>query len=164
MEALKKLINNKYFVLVSRVVLGGVFVLAGGAKLMEPIADFIAIGRSWDIIPDPLLTWYMTALPWVEVIFGLLLIIGAFVRFSSVVISLSTVSFIIGIVVNMTRGRTLEDCGCFGDALHFGDTFGQLLWRDLVLLALAIVLIITSQKWLSVDGWFSKSKNLLNSQ
>lgn len=156
MQQILKLLNNKYLVVVCRVVLGGIFIFAGISKIIEPIAEFIALGRSWDIIPDPLLTWYMTLLPWVELIFGIMLILGLFTRLSAVVIGLTILSFIIAITINMVRGRTLEDCGCFGSALHFGDTFAQLLWRDLILMAMALVLTFTRQTWLSIDGYFKK--------
>lgn len=157
MEKIRTLINNKYLVVVSRLVVGGVFVFAGVTKIMEPIEDFIAIARGWDIVPDPLLTWYITALPWVEITFGMLLILGAFLRISSSIIGLTIVSFLIGIIVNMIRGRTLDECGCFGGGFEFGDTFSQLLWRDLFLMAVTLILIFTRQTWLSVDNYFKKS-------
>lgn len=156
MQQIQKLLNNKYLIIVCRVVVGGIFILAGVSKLIEPIAEFIALGRSWDIIPDPLLTWYMTMLPWVELVFGIMLILGLFTRVSAAVIGLTILSFIIAITINMVRGRTLEDCGCFGSTLHFGDTFAQLLWRDLVLMAMALILTFTRQTWLSLDEYFKK--------
>jgi uncharacterized membrane protein YphA (DoxX/SURF4 family) len=157
MQQIQKLLNNKYLVVACRVIVGGIFVLAGITKLLEPIEEFIAIGRSWDIVPDPLLTWYMTLLPWVEVVFGILLLVGLFTRISAAVIALTILSFIIGITVNMMRGRTLEECGCFGGALDFGDSFQQLLWRDLVLMGMTLVLMCTKQTWLSLDKYFQKS-------
>ncbi len=157
MQKLQTLLNNKYLVIICRVVVGGIFILAGASKLVEPIAEFIAIGRSWDIIPDPLLTWYMTLLPWVELIFGIMLIVGIFTRVSAWVIFLCLLSFIIAISINMVRGRTLQDCGCFGSALHFGDTFAKILWRDFVLMAMTLILMFSRQTWLSLDKYFQKS-------
>lgn len=157
MQKLKTLLNNKYLVVVCRVVVGGIFILAGASKLVEPIAEFIAIGRSWDIIPDPFLTWYMTLLPWVELVFGIMLIAGLFTRISATVICLCLISFIIAITMNMARGRTLQDCGCFGSALHFGTSFAQILWRDFVLMAMTLILMFTRQTWLSLDKYFQKS-------
>lgn len=148
-----RLVRNRYVIALSRLVVGGIFVLAGIAKLMEPIEDFITIGRQWDILPDPLLTWYVIALPWVELVFGILLILGVFTRISAAVLSLTLVSFIIAIVINMVRGRTLNECGCFGSILHFGSTFGQMLWRDAVLLLLSALAMQVKQPWLSVDRW-----------
>ena len=154
MKNLKKLLQNKYLVFVSRILVGGIFTYAGIIKLSEPIEDFISIGHQWDIIGDPMLTWFITALPWVELVFGVMLIIGAFTRVSSAVIGLMMVSFLIAIGINMARGRTLEDCGCFGSAFHFGDTFAQLLWRDVVLMILTLIALFAKESWLSVDGYF----------
>ena len=142
--------------MVARLSVGGVFAAAGGIKLTEPIEDFIAIGHQWEILPDPFLTWYITALPWAEFIFGIMLIVGAFTRISAGMIALMTLSFVIGIVVNMARGKTLDDCGCFGGSFHFGDTFPQLLWRDLVIMALSVSMMFTRKVHWSVDSWLKK--------
>lgn len=155
MNKLTQLINNQYVTVVSRLVVGGIFTYAGVIKVIEPIEDFIAIAHQWNIIPDPFLTWFITLLPWVELVFGVLLIIGAFTRVSAGVIGLTLLSFIIAILINMARGRTLEDCGCFGTAFEFGDTFGQLLFRDIILMILTLGLMYAKQTWLSVDALFT---------
>lgn len=152
---LRTLVDHKLLNVVARVSVGGIFLVAGVIKLFEPIEDFIAIGRSWNIVPDPLLTWYMTALPWVEVVFGLAILVGVFTRVSAVITSLTLLSFLIGIVVNMMRGRTLGECGCFGGAFEFGDSFEQLLVRDLVLMAFSLVLVFSRQTWLTIDRWLN---------
>lgn len=148
----------KYAVFGSRIVVAAVFIGAGVIKLIEPVEEFIAIAREWNIIGEPFLTWYITLLPWVEVIFGIMLLVGLYKKISSSVIGLSLISFIIGIVTNMARGKTLEECGCFGSAFEFGDTFGQLLWRDLILLAMVVLIFLSKSDWLSLDGYFKKKK------
>ena len=150
---LLQFLRNKYLLVISRLIVGGVFVLAGGLKLFEPIEDFIAIARSWDILPEALIAWYIIPLPWVELIFGIFLIVGVFTRFGAGVIALSLASFIIAMLINMGRGRTLDECGCFGSVLHFGSTFPQMLWRDAGLLLLSLLIMQVKQPWLSIDRW-----------
>lgn len=148
-------LRHKYTIAVSRLLVGGVFVLAGSTKLLEPIEDFISLAHSWNILPEPFVTWYIVPLPWVELIFGILLILGVFTRISAGVLALTLISFIIAISMNMARGRTLDECGCFGNVFHFGSTFSELLWRDAVLLGLSLIILQVKQPWLSVDRWLN---------
>ena len=59
---LRSIIDNRYLVIICRLLVGGIFVTSGIIKLIEPIEEFIAIGRQWDIISDPWLTWFITLL------------------------------------------------------------------------------------------------------
>lgn len=159
MQRIQQLINNPIVITVCRVMVGGIFIFAGLLKLLEPIEEFIAIGRSWDIISDPLLTWYMTALPWVEFIAGVFVLTGFQRKIGASLIALMLVSFLIAIGINMGRGRTLEDCGCFGGALEFGTTFAEIFWRDIVLLLGTVVLILAKPKaWLELDRLLDKKR------
>ncbi len=134
---------RKFGPFVCRGIVGSVFIVAGVLKIIQPIDAFIAIGRQWNILPDPFLTWYIMALVWVEVITGLFLVLGLFTRFSAGVIALCLLSFVIGIIVNMVRGRTLGECGCFGGAFDFGKSFVELLVRDLILMGLTSIVIFS---------------------
>lgn len=157
MNKLRTVLAHRYTGLSCRVIVGGVFIAAGLLKLSQPLDSFIEIGRQWNIIPDPFLTWYITALVWVELVFGLFLVLGLFTRFSASVIGLCLLSFMIGIVVNMIRGRTLGECGCFGGAFDFGKTFEELLLRDIALMAFTLILVFSKKSWLSLDNYLHKS-------
>lgn len=153
MNKLKALFQQGYIGILLRIIVGGVFIAAGLLKITEPIDSFIQIGRLWNILPDPWLTWYIMALPWVELIFGIFLVLGLFTRVSAGIIALCLLSFIIGIVINMIRGRTLGECGCFGGAFDFGKSFEQLLFRDLILMVFTLVIMCTKRTWLSLDNY-----------
>lgn len=156
-QILKNFVSHRYVGIVCRLIVGGVFIAAGMLKITEPIESFIEIGRLWNIIPDPFLTWFMTALPWVELIFGVFVVLGMFTRFSASIIALCLLSFMIGIVVNMIRGRTLGECGCFGGAFDFGKSFTELLVRDVILMLFTLVIVFTKKTWLSLDNYLRKS-------
>lgn len=152
MQRLTQLINNPVLGIICRVIVGGIFVFAGLLKLLQPIEEFIAIGRSWNIIADPWLTWYMTSLPWIEFISGMFVLTGFQRRLGASIIAVLLLSFLIAIGINLGRGRTLEDCGCFGGALEFGSTFSEIFWRDIMLLFGSLILILTKTKaWLELD-------------
>lgn len=98
--------------LVARLVLGAVFLVAGGLKVTTPEALAKAT-QAYQLLPHDVAGYVGYALPIIEVILGLLLILGLFTRISAVISSLLLVAFIIGIAQAWARGLTI-DCGCFG--------------------------------------------------
>lgn len=98
--------------LVARLVLGAVFLVAGGLKVTTPEALAKAT-QAYQLLPHDVAAYVGYALPIIEVILGLLLILGLFTRISAVISSLLLVAFIIGIAQAWARGLTI-DCGCFG--------------------------------------------------
>lgn len=89
--------------LLNRVALGVLFVLAGIRKLiptaeanvLDKMNGFAAKVASDAPLPEILGKAYGYALPWTEVVVGLLLLIGVLTRLSAVLIGLMLVSFII---------------------------------------------------------------------
>ncbi len=148
---------NKYIVFVLRILLGLIFILAGLSKTTAPIAEFIGLARQWNILPEPWITIYAFTLPWVELIAGTLLLVGAWPRINAGLISLMLLSFIIAISINLSRGFSLENCGCFGGWLQLGESMQDLLWRDSVMLLGSVwVMLNTKPLWLSVQSWLKK--------
>ena len=150
---------NKYLLFVLRIGLGAIFLLAGLSKTTAPIAEFVGLARQWNILPEPWVVIYATILPWVELVAGTLLIVGAWPRFNAGLIALMLVSFLIAITINLVRDVEIENCGCFGSWINLGETFQDLLWRDsLMLLASLWVMWAPKPLWLSVESWLTKSK------
>ena len=103
-------------VVVLRVLLGGIFVYAGYVKLIEPWQLFAAGIADYDVVPISVAKIVARTLPWVEVLLGLLLIVGRwFLRTSSLSISLLLVVFFSLIVRAFIGGKDIS-CGCFGGA------------------------------------------------
>jgi uncharacterized membrane protein YphA (DoxX/SURF4 family) len=147
---------NKYLVFVLRIGLAAIFILAGLSKTTAPIAEFIGMAKQWNILPDPWVTIYAVTLPWVELIAGLLLLVGLWPRFNASLIALMLLSFLIAISINLARGVSIENCGCFGSWLNLGESFGELLWRDAILFLASIWLIFAPKPlWLSAERWLT---------
>jgi uncharacterized membrane protein YphA (DoxX/SURF4 family) len=98
--------------LVARLVLGTVFLVAGGLKVTTP-ESLAKATQAYQVLPHDLAAYVGYALPTIEVILGLLLLLGLFTRISAVLTSLMLVAFIAGIAQAWARGLTI-DCGCFG--------------------------------------------------
>jgi putative oxidoreductase len=102
------------FTLMLRLLMGGVFLVAGVLKVLDP-AHFAA-----DIDHYRLLSYFAVAplalyLPWLEIICGLAVITGAARRSALVLLLAMTVVFIAAIASAWMRGLDIR-CGCFGAA------------------------------------------------
>jgi uncharacterized membrane protein YphA (DoxX/SURF4 family) len=98
--------------LVARLIVGVVLIWAGAAKVTSPALSARAV-RAFQILPYDFAGYVGYALPVVEILVGILLVIGLFTRLSATVGVLLMLAFIIGIASAWVRGLSI-DCGCFG--------------------------------------------------
>jgi uncharacterized membrane protein YphA (DoxX/SURF4 family) len=143
-----------WFGLVARLVLGGVWVVAGALK----IGDLAASGRAvvaYRLLPYPVATSVGAVLPFLEIALGLLLIAGLATRLAAIVSAVLLVSYIVGIGSVWARGIRI-DCGCFGSGgdllanqqpTYFSETI-----RDIALLLAAGFLAVRPRTKLSLDA------------
>lgn len=103
---------SSYVGVVARLVVGGVWVVAGLLKLPDPAENVRAV-RAYQLLPEGVVPTVGYALPIVEVLIGVCLIIGLLTRVSAVLSGLLLVAFIVGIASAWARGLEIE-CGCFG--------------------------------------------------
>ncbi|MEP6471806.1 MAG: MauE/DoxX family redox-associated membrane protein [Acidobacteriota bacterium] len=135
-----------------QIALGAVFVAAALPKIMDPPA-FAHMIYNYRLVPGGLVNGLALVMPWIELVVGILLIVGAWRREAAVVATLLLLVFLGAIGWNLARGHAI-DCGCF-DVRSAGKTPGELLsdmkWvlvRDVGLLMLAAqVLLATSPQF-----------------
>lgn len=131
--------------LAARLVLAGVWLVASLLKLPYLEESVLAV-RGYQILPYDAAVVVGYLLPVAELILGLLLLIGLFIRPAAVLSGLILIAFIIGIAQAWARGLSI-DCGCFGGGgqIALEEAQARYPWdlaRDVGLLALA--------GWLSV--------------
>lgn len=150
-----KIFRNRYLSFAFRLALGITFIVSGIGKLSAG-SVFVDEVAEFDLLPDILNGVYGTALPWVEIIVGALLILGLVLRFASAVGILTTLSFIIANSVVLYRGLDLE-CGCFGDlaVLHTRDA----LVIDFVFLLMAFQILVHRGDFLSLGSRIFRGKH-----
>lgn len=127
--------------LLSRLVLGGVLLVAGGLKIGNLPKSAMAV-RSYEMLPIPVANFLGYTLPWIEIGMGLLLIVGVAVKISGALGALTMLAFIIAIAQAWARGLSI-DCGCFGGggAIDPEDTkYPQKLLENIGLMSLGIFL------------------------
>ncbi|PKW28383.1 MauE/DoxX family redox-associated membrane protein [Phycicoccus duodecadis] len=104
--------------LLARLFLGIVLIVAGIAKVGRPLTAQRAV-QAYEIMPMGLAGYVGLALPFLEIVLGILLVLGLFTRPVAIVSTLLMVAFVIGISQAWARGLTI-DCGCFGGGGQVG--------------------------------------------
>jgi uncharacterized membrane protein YphA (DoxX/SURF4 family) len=125
----------------ARLVLGGVFVVAGALKIPDPAAAVRAV-RAYQLLPESLVAPVAFGLPVLEIAVGLALLAGVYVRTAAIASAVLLVVFLFGVGSAWARGLQI-DCGCFsgGGPVAAGETAYPLeVSRDIALLFIALAL------------------------
>lgn len=99
--------------LVLRIALGAVFAYAAYVKLKDPWALFAMNIESYKVLPLWAVELTARALPWLELLLGVLLIVGFLRRISTTAASLMLALFFSLIIRAWAKGMEIN-CGCFG--------------------------------------------------
>lgn len=138
--------------LLARVVLGAVLVWAGAAKIGSPLTAQRAV-QAYEILPMDLAGAVGLALPFVEVVLGVLLLVGLFTRPVAAVSTVLMAAFVLGIAQAWARGLTI-DCGCFGGGGQVGadeTRYPQEIARDLAFAAAGTWLVVRPRSLAALD-------------
>jgi uncharacterized membrane protein YphA (DoxX/SURF4 family) len=114
--------------------LGGIFIYAGGTKLLEP-EIFAVLIEAYGFVPEGLLMPVAIGLPFLEVIAGFGLLFD--IRGSLALITGLLVLFMVVLGYGIWMGLDV-DCGCFGPEDPEAEAFHGLrlsLFRDLVMMS-----------------------------
>ena len=141
--------------LVLRLLLGAVFVYASLDKIWDPAA-FAKIVYQWQVVGPVASNLVAVTLPWVELLAGLLLIVGVWKRESALVVALMLVVFIVAAGTVMARGIDVENCGCVSVAKASAPSGWPPAWtkgvgwflvsRNLVFLGAALALVFVTAR------------------
>jgi uncharacterized membrane protein YphA (DoxX/SURF4 family) len=157
-KRIEPVILHRYVTLFSRIVLGGIFVFAGAAKIPRIVptngASFYQEIMQYQILQHQLATAMAYTLPPLEIIIGILLIFGVLLKTSSALSGLITLSFIIAKVSALARGLHINICGCFGSLVPLLST--QTLALDFVMLALALQIFFHRKDILAFGPWIKR--------
>jgi uncharacterized membrane protein YphA (DoxX/SURF4 family) len=125
-----------------RLLLGAVWLVAGASKITDLDASVRAV-RAYRLLPETAAQVVGAGLPVVELLLGVLLVVGAGVRAAAAVSAVLMLAFVVGIASAWARGLRI-DCGCFGSGGELGagqdPTYGLELARDAALLVVAVLL------------------------
>jgi uncharacterized membrane protein YphA (DoxX/SURF4 family) len=132
----------KIIQIVLRVALGLIFIYAGWVKLQDPWQLFAAGVASYELLPMWAVTFVARTLPWFEILLGVVLISGFFMRISSTTVAVLLGVFFSLIVRAYLQGKEIN-CGCFGG----NEPISPLtMLRDGSMLAGAVVLCVMAYR------------------
>ncbi|MBB2890890.1 MauE/DoxX family redox-associated membrane protein [Flexivirga oryzae] len=137
--------------LAARLILGVTYLVAGILKARQLEVTQMDT-RAFRILPYDLANIWGAVMPFVEIIFGLLLIAGLMTRMTAVLGGLLMIAFIIGISSVWARGIVIQ-CGCFGNSGKLPTTAAYKwdILRDVGLLLCAAWLVVWPRTRLSAD-------------
>jgi len=120
-----------------RLVLGGIFILAGVPKILHPAAFAEAL-YNYQILPNIFVNIVAIVMPWVEVVVGGLLVAGVWMEGAILIYNFLVIAFSCALAFNLSRGLDIN-CGCFsptgGDVINMGT-----ILRDVLILCLSLYL------------------------
>jgi uncharacterized membrane protein YphA (DoxX/SURF4 family) len=99
-----------YIVVLIRFIVGGVFIVASYDKILDP-ENFAREISNYHVIPFGLENTIAIILPWVELLIGIGLIGGVFVKANSILTGTLLLIFNVLVFQAMVRGFNIE-CGC----------------------------------------------------
>jgi uncharacterized membrane protein YphA (DoxX/SURF4 family) len=94
-----------------QIALGVFFVAAALPKVVDPPA-FAHMVYNYRLVPGAFVNLMALAMPWLELLAGLALILGIWTRTSAATVGALLLVFTVAISVNLARGNAI-DCGCF---------------------------------------------------
>ncbi len=136
------MICHKTVLWVFRLVVGGVFIWAGLLKILGPL-EFAQDIANYRVFSRDISFVIAIVLPWIEILCGVLVILGIFRTTSSLVLSGLLVAFLVLITATILRRIDVE-CGCFGSLGRRVDFL--LLLTDSILLYLTLNIFVSSLK------------------
>lgn len=137
----------------ARLGLAAVWLISGTIKALDPAETYVAV-RAYDVLPKAGVELVAAILPWLEIVLGLLLLIGYGTRLVAILSAALLLAFIAGVSQAWARGLSI-DCGCFGGGGTVDadkTTYVQELLRDAGFLLLAAWLIVRPRTAFALDS------------
>lgn len=125
--------------IISRYGLAIIWLVSGYQKIVNPLAFRQSI-EAYEMFPPGLVSVIATLLPPVEILLGIFLLVGLFLRASAALTAMLMIGFIVGLSSAAIRGLSI-DCGCFSPGDGEPSSLGLVIARDILFLAMALWVI-----------------------
>ncbi len=144
---MRSIIHNDFITMLSRIIMGAIFIYASFYKILEP-ALFAKSIWYYHLIPGLLINILALVLPWLELVVGLALIGGVYYRGAVLWVNIMMVVFIIALSSTIIRGIDV-DCGCFKAGGSATGSATESLLLDFGMFALTLQLLVSkSKRWM----------------
>jgi uncharacterized membrane protein YphA (DoxX/SURF4 family) len=143
--------GHEWLGLTARLYVGYVFVSACYHKIMDP-GVFAVDVATYQFLPLSTVNVFALTVPWMELVVGVLLVIGLRVRAAALVVSGLMVAFMIALAWALHLGLDMS-CGCFASQAATEDD--AISWhtmvRDSVWLLLGLYILVFDRRPLGVE-------------
>lgn len=138
---MKRALLHPWLTVRVQIALGAVFIVAALPKIADP-PSFAHMIYNYRLVPGAAINAMALLLPWIEILTGLALVAGVFVRTAAKLSGVLLAVFILAIGANLTRDNAVQ-CGCF-DVHAAEKTHQQLIgeMRGVVLRDAALWLLV----------------------
>ena len=128
MRNLKRFVFHPLVVTLLRIALGLVFIVASLDKIQNP-ENFATNIANYRLLPYRLINFSAIVLPWLEIVTGILLVVGVWIRAAGILTCGMLVLFIMAISQALVRDLDIS-CGCFStDPADYRMTRWTLYWN-----------------------------------
>ncbi|MCA9408541.1 MAG: DoxX family membrane protein [Candidatus Omnitrophica bacterium] len=141
--------------MIIRLIIGSLFIISGGEKLINSYQNFLFVIQSYNLLPTQIEDLTARIFPWIEFLTGIFLLLGLWTKLSLRIALVLFITFLITVGQAMIRRLPVSDCGCFGELISL--PLYVVFLMDIGWLALTIVALKNvqkMQKW-SLDGYYS---------
>jgi len=140
-----------------RLYIGGVFLVACWHKILHP-GSFAMDVATYQILPLYLVNLMAIVLPWIELVCGVLIIIGWRTRAAALLIAGMMAVFLAAITIALARGLEMS-CGCFASQSMTEDPISwKTVLRDLGWLAIPLYVLVFDRNPMGIDGLVARLK------
>jgi uncharacterized membrane protein YphA (DoxX/SURF4 family) len=161
LKTFRRFISHPLIVSLLRVALGAVFIVASLDKIQNPEA-FATNIANYRILPYIFINGIAIVLPWLEVLTGAVLVLGVWIRASTMIVSGLLLAFSIAISQALARGLDIS-CGCFTtNPAAERMSWWTLIW-DLIWLSWGILVWVFDQGHYSLFKFLNARKDKIAS-
>ncbi len=141
---IKTFLEKKQILLISRIILGGLFIYSSVDKIIDPVA-FATIIHHYRLAPPNMINFAAVTIPWIEFAAGLFLVFGIRLKASALIINLLLVFFTAVLAITAFRGINVS-CGCFSTSTAVKSNLVIRIIEDFGMLALGLHVMFFGNK------------------
>ncbi len=146
--------GHAWIALPLRIYLGVVFLLACYFKILDPAAFALDVA-TYQILPLPLINLQALILPWVELLTGVMIVLGLRTRASALLIAAMMLMFLIALAIALAQGLEMG-CGCFANEGGDDPISWHTLVRDGIWLAMSLYVLAFDRDPIGLDRWLRR--------
>jgi uncharacterized membrane protein YphA (DoxX/SURF4 family) len=149
-----KIIKHPIVEIILRVLLGGIFIFAAIAKILDGPSSILTYVLSLNIAPAVFINAVILSLPYIELALGYGILLGLFTRVTAGLALVLTLVFLYVNIIGILQGIEVS-CHCFGIFLGFSNSIDLIINILMIGVALYIIWLYKYNKKLKLETWIN---------